>query len=532
MSHDNDLSEPSDESEKKMVSRRSWMKTLGAAAATPLFTESASAEIVTSNSGEGGRFGNIVNVVQAGADPTGEEPINPILEELRADDTLLFFPEGRYKMNTTFRYTGFTNFGINGSNATIVPTSADEWIGEDERCFLLGVYYNPGQRIYVHGLDFDYSAPNTGVRAIEAYAIDRLFVKNIDINGEHDTLWDAGGTFNLTDPNGVGVVDGFRVPDGTAALVDEGGRIQYGRSGITVNRYHKGGIWIRNCVIKSCWDNGLYATDSDGFVSIQGGLYQNNNISNLRLGGVDSVIQGPRVVVDRVRFNDLNQRGIRIEQGARVLVNNANIDLTNPNGHAITVENAVTSATISNANINIGSSPVQNSQGIVVSGNTGRVRVVGGRINIDGPDHGGNAISINSTDQTTEPVIVENLQITGDRGGEPGGRETVRCDRDSCTFRNLTIRQPGPAYRQGLTLTGNNCKVVYSNIQTTHHPLINTGSGTRVLSSVLDSYDGYAAARLYPSSSDIEFVDNTLAHGVKDDGATNLRLVSNRFPST
>ncbi|WP_101297151.1 right-handed parallel beta-helix repeat-containing protein [Halegenticoccus soli] len=493
--------------------------------------DNASAALLTSNSEGAGEFGNVVNVVQAGADPTGEEPINPVLEEVRADDTLLFFPEGRYRMNTTFRYTGFTNFGIRGPRATIVPASADEWVGEDERCFLLGVYYSPGQRILVQGLDFDYSAPNTGVRAVEAYASDRLFVRGVEITGEHDTLMDAGGTFNVTDPSGVGVVDGFSVPDGTAALVDEGGRIQYGRSGITVNRYHSGSIWFRNCVIKSCWDNGLYATDSNGFVSIQGGLYQNNNVSNLRLGGVDSVIQSPRVVVDRVRFNDLNQRGIRIEQGARVLVNGAKIELPNPNGHAITVENPVTSATITNANIDIGSSPVQNSQGIVVSGDTGPVRIVGGTINISGPDIGGNAISIGSG-QSTEPVIVENVQITGDRGGEPGGREAIRCGRNNCTFRSLQIRQPGPAYRQGLTLTGDNCKVVYSNIQATHYPLINTGSGTRVLNSVLDSYDGYPAARLYSSSSDVEFVGSTLAHGIQDDGATDLRLVANGFPST
>ncbi len=506
---------------------------LGGVAAAPLLADQASAALITSDQQASQRdFGNVVNMVNAGADPTGEEPINPVLEEVRADDTLLVFPEGRYKMNTTFRYTGFTNFGIRGPRATIVPTSADEWIGEDERCFLLGVYYNPGQRILFQGVNFDYTAPNTGVRAVEAYATDRLLVTNVEIQGEHDTLWDAGGTFNVTDPRGVGVVSGFRVPDGTAALEDEGGRIQYGRSGITVNRYHKGGIWFRNCEIKSCWDNGLYATDSDGFVSIQGGVYQNNNVSNLRLGGVDSVIQSPKVIVDRVRFNDLNQRGIRIEQGARVLVNNPDIDLVNPNGHAITVENEVTSATIANPNIDIGSSPVQNSQGIVVSGNTGSVRVVGGRININGPDNGGNAISIRSTEQTTEPVIVENLQITGDRGGEPGGREAIYCDRDGCTFRNLTIRQPGPAYRQGITLAGDNCKLVFSDIQTTHHPVINTGTGTRILSSNLDSYDGYPAARLYPSSSDVEIVDTGLAHGIRDDGATNLRLVSNRYPST
>ncbi|WP_241768302.1 hypothetical protein [Haloferax sp. ATB1] len=40
------------------------------------------------------RFSNVVNVVDAGADPKGVEPIDDVLSRHVADDTLLVFPEG------------------------------------------------------------------------------------------------------------------------------------------------------------------------------------------------------------------------------------------------------------------------------------------------------------------------------------------------------------------------------------------------------------------------------------------------------
>ena len=59
-----------------------------------------------------GEFRTVVNMAKAGADPTGDEDISPVIQREIGSDTLLYVPPGRYKMNSQVRRVGLQNLGI------------------------------------------------------------------------------------------------------------------------------------------------------------------------------------------------------------------------------------------------------------------------------------------------------------------------------------------------------------------------------------------------------------------------------------
>ncbi|MFC6728442.1 hypothetical protein ACFQDG_07290, partial [Natronoarchaeum mannanilyticum] len=107
--------------------------------------------------------------------------------------------------------------------------------------------------------------------------------------------------------------------------------------GIYVGAEHAGTIEFVDCYVEDFSDNGLYASapggsydDAEGGrVIVEGGLYKNNNISNVRLGTDDSVAREVTMVHDADSPpNDgvWNQRNLRIRQGGEnILVENCDI---------------------------------------------------------------------------------------------------------------------------------------------------------------------------------------------------------------
>ena len=105
--------------------------------------------------------------------------------------------------------------------------------------------------------------------------------------------------------------------------------------GFYVGRQHAGTVKFVDCYAEDFSDNGLYASGpggssgSDGRVIVEGGLYKNNNICNVRLGSDNSVARGVTMVHDADSpKNDgvINQRNLRIRQpGDNIVVENCDI---------------------------------------------------------------------------------------------------------------------------------------------------------------------------------------------------------------
>ncbi|KMT45758.1 hypothetical protein EL22_28065 [Halostagnicola sp. A56] len=145
-----DGTEPAAQKPPTNQSRRSFLRASAIAGI-------ASLGALTAASGSASAFhegyDDVVNVVDAGADPTGSESITPVLEDIRADNTAFEFPEGEYYMDEQFRFTNYENIGFFGHDATIIPANFYDFHGPQFRLFRLGTYLNPGKRLRFEGFE-------------------------------------------------------------------------------------------------------------------------------------------------------------------------------------------------------------------------------------------------------------------------------------------------------------------------------------------------------------------------------------------
>lgn len=476
-------------------------------------------------------YENVVNVVEAGADRTGEEPITPVLEDLRADNTLFVFPEGRYYMDEQFRFTGFENIGFVGDNATLVPANYHDFAGPQFRLFRLGVSYAPGGHLRFEGFDVDQTAPDTGIRVIEASASRTLEVRDITIDGEHDSGTWGPGMFAITEPDGRGIVERFRAPDG-GLHTDEtphAGNMWRGPIGIEANT-NVGRLRFTDCELGGFPDNGLYAINEKGTVVVDGGRFKNSNGANVRLGGEGSVIKNASVVVDRTRSYDNSQRGIRLENGDDLHVDDVEVTISSPQptSHAISVMNTCQRSRIEDATVEIRGDEVNH--GIVVSPEAGYSHIVNSEIVHEAA--GGYPLWIRDTDKQ-DRVLVELSEISGEAGVTRSGfRDGIRCGRDNCRFSHVSVDQPGRdgADRNGIAITGDDTVLYKCVFRASQYPYVDQSDGNLLRNSDVESYrDGLEGIRLYPGIEGPEFKVNRIVNGIDDLGASDVLTWNNTY---
>ncbi|WP_425499246.1 right-handed parallel beta-helix repeat-containing protein [Natronosalvus rutilus] len=472
-------------------------------------------------------YSNVIDVTDAGADNTGSKSITPVLEKLRADDTLLVFPEGRYYIDEQLRFTGFDNFGMVGENATLVPANYYNFDGPQYRLFRLGVGYRPGRRLRFEGFDIDQTAPDTGIRVIEAHVSDRLEVRDINIKGQHDSGTWGPGLFNVTDSSGYGIVERFRAPQGGEWIdnTPTAGERWRGPTGILANQ-NAGTLEFKHCTLGAFPDNGLYAAGGSGKIIVSGGTYRNSNGANIRVGGNGSEINWPSVKIDDTRPEDEGQRGIRIENGKNLRIKGAAVETTSPmpTSHAISVMPTCDSTRIERVRIDMQGNDVNH--GIVVSPNCGEVIIVETQINHE--TAGGYPLWIRNTN-ATDRVLAEYLTITGEAGDASGFRDGIRVERDNCRFNVTEVNQSARsgATRNAITSTADDLTVWKSTLRASKYPYVDLGDDNLVMSSDLESTGGKQAACLYDSVNGVSFKYNRLVNGIRDFGASNVYTYSN-----
>ena len=474
-------------------------------------------------------YDSVINIAEAGADTDGNEPITPILEDVRRDDTLWYFPPGRYAMDSQLRFTGFENFGIVGEDATIVPANYYEFDGPRYRLFRLGTGSSPGRRVRFEGLDIDQTAPDTGIRVIDTYAVDRLEVRNIHVHGQHDSGTWGPAHVNVTSSSGTGIVERFRAPDGGEWVENtpHDGKAWRGPIGIEANQ-NQGTLTFRRCWLGPFPSNGLYASGGSGRIVVNGGLFKNSNGANVRVGGEGSQIRWPTIEVDHTREEDRLQRGIRLENGRDLEVVGAAITITSPmpTSRAISVMNSCESVNIERSTIEMSGEKINH--GIVISQGAGEVLIE--ETDIRHETAGGYPIWVRDSD-SHDRVHGRSVTITGEAGDASGFRDGIRCERHNCRFSGCRVEQSSRegASRNAIVNTGDDLTVYDSTFRASNYPIVELGSETTYLENDAESTTGREGICLYDGVAGVRLSSNRLANGIKDYGAIDLTTYNNTF---
>jgi hypothetical protein len=472
-------------------------------------------------------YGTVYDLVEQGADPDGGESITPVLEDLRGDDTLVRFPAGRFYMDREFRFTGFRNFGLVGTDATtIVPADTGSLRGSTTRLFRLGTASEPGRDLHLEGVTVDQTAADTGLRVVNGVVSDGMVVKDVEVRGRHDSGLPGPGLFCVTAPGGEGRVDGFTATDGAAAKRNTPNRGDgwWGDvTGVYANG-NRGTLRFEDCALGGFPATGLYGAQSDGRILVEGGTYENSETASIRLGGDGSAVRDATVRVESVRDAAGSQRGIRLERGRDLAVRDTTVEITAPNGDAILVRNDVESATVRDCSVAVsGNRP---NDGIWVAGGAGETTISGTNVTLDVP--GGYGIRLTRGNGTDHPrVLCRDVTVEGQAGGE-GGRFGILNARDNAEFRDDRVHHASDApSRSALRNTGDDCLVYGGTYRSRRVPIVDYGARTWV-EEIYAAADGdFAAYRLMDESRAVLIKESTLVGGIDERGSAGLRTWSN-----
>jgi hypothetical protein len=277
-------------------------------------------------------FGTVVDAVDdLGMDPTGHEPIDDALEEAYGDDTLLALPPGRYLVADQHEWdAGVEGFGLLGlgtgrENVELVFPPGNAGAPDPANHWFLRV--SSGRDHLVENLTVQQTGDRvTGVGALFRLA-DGLRIVDVEFAG-FDPEWSHAPGFSLlteiTDQDGVGVIRRFVSTDG--GVVSE-----YPKRKTPIGAFspHRGELRIKDAHVEESGSHSAYVSRTNGCVRVEGGLFRNNDNTNLRLSGGGhpnkrSWVRGSRIVVDVEGAAHLpdgeryqGARGIWVEAGGK-----------------------------------------------------------------------------------------------------------------------------------------------------------------------------------------------------------------------
>ncbi|RBI58582.1 hypothetical protein DMJ13_25975 [halophilic archaeon] len=343
-------------------------------------------------------FGEVVNMVEAGADPNGKQDVVPVIERELSNDTLLYFPPGTYKMNSQVARRGGRNIGIIGKNAVLTHGTVEdiegfevtegEFSGKAQH-FKIGSSDSLHHGKFVFGgFTADWRGENTGMQILNHQTTGTSEIRAVKQVGMHDLGCQGPMRLNpATDDAKIRAQNlDFRAGGQTYQKTinernaDPYGNAGWGRSwattGIADHPHMHGLLRVENAYVGGWPDNGIYTVGGGqskaGTVEIVNCVVANSHPSNIRIGGVNSKIKGCTVIVNK-QFGKyyFEQRPVRLDHGS-CSVEDTRIIQKNPTGWSLTVLHGVTRARLKNLRITIHDQPTP---ALIISPGADRVRV-------------------------------------------------------------------------------------------------------------------------------------------------------------
>lgn len=392
-------------------------------------------------------FEHVVDAVEdLGCDPTGETPSDSALVDGIRSDALIRFPAGTYRFERRHVFEAFERLGFVGDgDVSFVPP----------RGFNDTLFSFLGDWQLFAGIDLDVSATDTtaGLRFVTESG---FHVEDVEVLGRGihpDSSVVNAFALGVGDADERGVLRNVVATTGSAIGHYKGGN---GRVGMWIGGRHRGTIDVVDCHLEEFGNNGIYGSRTAGSVVVTGGLYRNNNVAGVRLGGGGSVVRGATVEVDLSTYTgpytrtnaSYDTRAIVVEQGpkdlaGRVLIEDCDVRMLN----------------------------ADRSQGAIVvwpTGNGPRIERCHIRNDVDWVSgvQGNKPVSTGGTSE--RGVELRDSTISG---GASWGSAVEVVDRPGSTSEGVTIDQQGTD-RDGIRLIGSNpITITSSAITTTRYPI-------------------------------------------------------------
>jgi hypothetical protein len=282
---------PSGDGGDRRVGRRSYLRLAGTTAGVAsLLAGTAGAGATTQGTNT---FSRTVDAVEAGCDPTGRTPCDRAFRRAVDEDTLLSFPAGTYRFTEPQAVLGVERLGIVGEGAVSFS------VPPEFNANLLTIA--GGSELLFRGITVDTTASGA-TPGLRLCARDRLTVEDVAFVGRSASSSAAGPAVSalspvVRSPDGVGIVRDVRAsnggPTGASYRTDDG------RAGIRIGGATRGTMRIENCRLEGFPNGGAYVSETPGEIRIDGGVYRNNAVAGIRLGGTDpeSSVRNARVEV-------------------------------------------------------------------------------------------------------------------------------------------------------------------------------------------------------------------------------------------
>ena len=275
-------------------------------------------------------FDTVLHAVDdLGMDPTGRTAIDEALDAAHGDGVLVVFPPGDYLATDEHLYdTPTRRFGLLGlgeSHRDVQFVFPEGNAGAPDPGNFRFLSFLAGEDVVIENLTFQMTDDMvTGVETVFTLE-DGFWMVDVEFAGfmPKEEFAPANNVIaHITDVDGVGVIRRFTSTGG--GVVD-----RYPQRGtpIGVFRGHRGELRIEDAHIEESGSHSIYASRPQGCVRVEGGLFRNNDNTNLRISGGGhptkrSWIKGARIEIDVDNATKLppgenyqSIRGIWVESG-------------------------------------------------------------------------------------------------------------------------------------------------------------------------------------------------------------------------
>lgn len=216
-----------------------------------------------------------VNIVEQGADDTGSTPVNDVLTSVHGDGETIYFPAGTYLLDP-IRLSG-SNWKLvgDGPGETIIRVP-DRVNGSNDRYLSFS-----GSNWEFDGFTIDLSSPNAA--PVNYLTGTDWAFRNVQMKGQMGdpaTRQESNLFYpNVTSSGATGLMENVEMKDGSA---DPDGSSN--RGGMWFGTYNVGHMILRGLHMEGFANNTLYASSSDGTVTIEDCYFKNSNVG-VRVGG-------------------------------------------------------------------------------------------------------------------------------------------------------------------------------------------------------------------------------------------------------